>query len=211
MSDNTGGKIAAAIGKKRHGVIVIAEIRVAYKRAVFLVEDVIHAAVKLVLIVRLDAGEYEVVCRGRIRRRIMLQYLRCQRIEAARWDRIARERCSGRAGRVVNRRGEYAAALSHCGHHALAGDAGPQPGALPVRKEERLIPADRPASRQPVLVPAKFRPPAWLRKIVPGVQILIAEELKERPAEPIAAGFPDHHDRAAVGSAVFGRVSIEVQ
>ena len=82
---------------------------------------------------------------------------------------------------------------------------------MPVRKEERLIPADRPAYRQPVLVPAKFRPPAWLRKIVPGVQILIAEELKKRPVELIAAGFPDHHDRSAVGSAVFGRVGIEVQ
>ena len=77
MSDHAGGEVAAAIGKKRHGVIVIAEIRVAYKRAMFFVEDVVHAAVKLVLIVRLDAGEYEVVCRGRIGRRIMLQYLRC--------------------------------------------------------------------------------------------------------------------------------------
>src|ERR1039458_8378337 len=109
---------------------------------------------------------------------------------------------------MVNRGGEHAAALSHCGRHALAGDAGPQPGALPVRKEERLGPADRPAYRQPVLIPAKFRPPAWLRKIVPGVQILIAEEFKKRAVELIAAGFPDHHDRSAVGSAVFGRVSI---
>ncbi len=211
MSGNAAGEIAAAIGKKWHRVVVVAEIRIAYKRAVFLVEDVIHAAVKLVLLVRLYAGEYEVVCRGCIGRRIMLQHLRCKRIEAGRRDRVVGERRSGRTCRIVNRGGEHATALGHRGHDALAGDSGSQPGALPVRKEERLIPADRSAYRQPVLVSPKFRPRAGLRKIVPGVQIFVAKELKKRPVELVAAGFPDHHDRSPIGSTIFRRVSIDVQ
>ena len=75
MSDHAGGEIAAAIGKKRHRGVVVAEIGVAHKRAMLFVEDVVDAAVELVLVVRLDAGEYVIVCGRRIGQRIMLQYL----------------------------------------------------------------------------------------------------------------------------------------
>ena len=53
--------------------------------------------------------------------------------------------------------------------------------------------------------------PTRLRKIVPGVQVLIAEEFEDRAVELVAAGLPDHHYRSAVGSSVFGRVGVEVE
>src|ERR1019366_4090705 len=112
-----------------------------------------------------------------IGRRIMLQSLYRKRIEAARRDRIVGERGAGGACRIGNRSGEHAIALGHTGHHALAGDSGSQSRTLPVGEEKRLVLADRPTDREPVLVSTEFRPRTWLREIVPGVQILIADEL----------------------------------
>src|ERR1035441_4072295 len=122
----------------------------------------------------------------------MLQHLWRQRIEPAAWDRIIGERRAGRVCRIVNGSGEHAIALGRRGHYALAGDSGSQPGALPVGEEKRLVLAEGPTHRQAVLVPAKLRPPAWLRKVVPGVQVFVAKELKQCAVELVAAGFPDH-------------------
>src|ERR1035441_34026 len=211
MPGNAGGEVAAAIGKKRHRGVVVTEIGVARKGAMLFVEHVVDAAVELILVVRLDPGEYIVVRRGGIGRRIVLQYLRRQRVDPVQGDLIVGERHARGGYRIVNRRGERATALCHRGHYGLAGDSGSQPGALPIREEERLVLADGPTHRQAVLVPAKLRTPAGLREIVPGVQVLIAEELKERAVELVAARLSDHHDGSAVGSAVFGRVGVEVQ
>src|SRR5207253_6157588 len=138
-----------------------------------------------VLIVRLDAGEYEIVGCGGIGRRIVPQHLGCQRIEPERRDRIVGERRAGRTGGVVNRSAEdviteYTGALSQRRNHALTRDSGSQPGTLPGGKEKRFVFAEGAAHRQAVLVLAKLRPRAWLRKIIPGVEIFVAEELKDR-------------------------------
>ena len=50
-----GRKSAAAIGQGRHGIVVVAQVRVAPEDAMLLVEDVIDAAVELILVVRFDA------------------------------------------------------------------------------------------------------------------------------------------------------------
>src|ERR1035441_7205591 len=92
MPGNAGGEVAAAIGKKRHRGVVVAEIGVARKRAMLFVEHVVDAAVELILVVGLDPGEYIVVRRGGIGQRVMLQYLRGERVEPAPRDRMCLRR-----------------------------------------------------------------------------------------------------------------------
>src|ERR1035441_4252665 len=115
MPGNAGGEVAAAIGKERHRGVVVAEIGVAHKRAMLFGEHVIDATVKLVLVVWLDPGEYIVVCRGGIGRRIMLQYLRRDRVEPVHRDLIVGEGHARGGCRIVNCRGEHATALCHRG------------------------------------------------------------------------------------------------
>ena len=52
---------------------------------------------------------------------------------------------------------------------------------------------------------------ARLREQVPGVQRFIAEELEQAAVELIASRLADHHDGAAVGAAVLGRVGVDVE
>ncbi len=101
--------------------------------------------------------------------------------------------------------------MRHCRYHAEAGNAGSQPRALPVGEEECFVRLDRPAQRQSVLVAPEHRLRSRLRKQVPRVQCLIAEKLEQSAVKLVAAGFSNHHDGAAVRSAVFRRVHVDIE
>ena len=60
-------------GQGRHRSIVVAQIGVAHEGAVLLVEDVVDAAVELILAVGFDAGAHIVVRARRVGQRIVLQ------------------------------------------------------------------------------------------------------------------------------------------
>ena len=78
-------------------------------------------------------------------------------------------------------------------------------------KKNVLLRLNRPAERRAVLIAAELRLRARLREQVPRVQRFVAEELEQAAVEFVAAGFADHHDRAAVRPAILGRVGVDVE
>ena len=83
MTGDAGGQITASFREKGHGIVVVMRIRVTHKSAVIFREDVIDAAIELVLVIRLDGGADIVVGAGRVGKRIVLQNLGGEGIDPA--------------------------------------------------------------------------------------------------------------------------------
>ena len=118
---------------------------------------------------------------------------------------------SGRGRGIEYRLGEDTLALGQRGNYAESGDAGAQPRALPIHKEERRVFLDGSAESRAILIPPEFRIRSGLREQVARIERLVAEELKQASVELIASGFSDHHYSAAVGTAILGRVRVDVE
>jgi len=56
-------------------------------------------------------------------------------------------------------------------------------------EEEGLVPLDRPAHSQAILVAAELRPGARLGEVIARVEVFVANELKQRAVQIVAAGF----------------------
>src|SRR5882724_9199256 len=133
----------------------------------------------------------------------MLQDLRRDRIETAGGDGVAGKGRPGRGGGVVNRGGENAAALRGRGYGTESRKTSVKPCALPVGEEERLVLSDRPAHRKPVLIAPELGFRTRLGKVIPSVQVFVANEFKKRTVKIVRPPLADYHHSPAVRPSIF--------
>jgi hypothetical protein len=134
--------------------------------------------------------------------------LRC-RMEAVLRDLVAGERLpyvAGEGERIVDRGHAAEIAVAHgCrGHVAARGGGGADTLALVVEEEERAIADDAPAERAAELVIGQRVHPNV--KVLPGVEVVVAQELEQRAVEVVRAGLNLQVDHPAGRAAILGRV-----
>jgi hypothetical protein len=91
MADDTGRDVATTVRKERHWRVIVAQICIPHKRPMFVIEHLVDATVKLILVVWFHRSAYVIIRARRIRQWVVLQYLRGERIKSASWNRIVRE------------------------------------------------------------------------------------------------------------------------
>ena len=147
-------------------------------------EIAIDSNVELVLGIRFHRRAREIVCGSwACRQRVMLQDPLRDRIKSVR--RYGSQSLA--AHRIGDWRRENPLALGKRRHRADASDRGAQAAPLPVGKEEGFAFLNRSTQGETILIAPEFRSWPRRREKVPGVQILIAEELEQRAVQRVAA------------------------